>query len=121
MILHAKNKYEGSFVETLQNICSWDRELNDWSFTNTLKRSIDSKGMLNPILVMSLESYLTTPQDLDNHKHIDQNKPYVCMVGNNRYLYAKSSGYTHIECLLINDPEELRTMTRNTLIKPRKM
>lgn len=121
MILHAHNTYEGSFVETLHNICSWDKELNDANFTKRLKHSIDTKGMLNPILVMSLETYLTTDQDLTNDKHVDYTKPYVCMIGNNRYLYAKTHSYTHIECLLINDPEELRNMTRNTLIKPRKM
>lgn len=121
MILRAKNTYQGSFVETLQNICSWDRELNDASFTQRLSSSIDSKGMLNPILVMSLESYLSTPQDPFNDKYVDHTKPFICMIGNNRYLYAKANGYTQIECLLIDDPQELSTMTRKTLIKPRKM
>ena len=70
---------------------------------------------------MTLESYLNTPQDPNNDKHADLTKPYVCMIGNNRYLYAKSRGYTHIECLLFDDPEELNVMQKKTLIKPRRM
>lgn len=121
MILHSVNRYPSSFVENLQNICSWDMELNDPAFTAKLKASIDGKGMLNPILVMSLEGYLSSEQDPANDKHIDPAKQYICMIGNNRYQYALLHGYTHIECLLIDDPVELRRMTDLMLIKPRKM
>ena len=121
MILYAVNRQPGSFVAPLQDICSWDRELNDSSFTHRLATSIDNKGMLNPILVMTLEGYLNTPQDPNNDKYVDHTKPYVCMIGNNRYLYALHRGYTHIECLVIDDPVELKRMTELLLIKPRKM
>ena len=66
---------------------------------------------------MTLEGYLSTEQDPSNDPLVDHTKTYICMIGNNRYLYAKSRGYTHIECLLFDDPEELNIMQKKTLIK----
>lgn len=70
---------------------------------------------------MTLEGYLSTEQDPSDYLFIDHTKSYVCMICNNRYLYAKSRGYTHIECLIVSDPVQLRLMTHKLLIKPRKM
>lgn len=121
MKLLAVNQYDSSFVASLHDICSWDRELNDPAFTKRLTSSIDAKGMLNPILVMTLECYSSTDQDPDNDRFVDHTKPYICMIGNNRYLYALHRGYTHIECLLVETNEELRALTQKLLIKPRHM
>ena len=108
MILHSVNKYNNSFIERLDNIFSTDCLAAEDQFTRTIKKSIDSIGMLNPILI----STNTTT---------DHTKPYTCMIGNNRYFYALRYSYTHIECLLIDDPHELKMMTNKLLIKPRKM
>jgi hypothetical protein len=108
MILHSVNKYNNSFIECLDNIFSTDCLAAEDQFTRTIKKSIDSIGMLNPILI----STNTTT---------DHTKPYTCMIGNNRYFYALRYSYTHIECLLIDDPHELKMMTNKLLIKPRKM
>jgi hypothetical protein len=121
MKLLAVNQYDSSFVASLHDICSWDRELNDLAFTKRLATSIKARGMLNPILVMTLESYTATDQDPDSDRFVDHTKPYICMIGNNRYLYALHRGYTHIECLVVNDPDRLKFMTEKLLIKPRKM
>ncbi len=121
MILRAVHKQPGSFVAPLQDIFSWDRHLNDVSFTHRLATSVSNKGMLNPILVMTLEGYLSTEQDPSNDSYVDHTKPYICMIGNNRYLYALRNGYTSIECLIVDDPVQLRLMTHKLLIKPRKM
>ena len=108
MILHSVNKYNNSFIECLDNIFSTDCLAAEDQFTRTIKKSIDSIGMLNPILI---STNVTT----------DHTKPYTCMIGNNRYFYAVRYGYTRIECLLIDDPHELKMMTNKLLIKPRKM
>jgi hypothetical protein len=108
MILHSINKHHNSFIECLDNIFSTDSLTAEDPFTSTIKKSIDSIGMLNPILI---STNVTT----------DHTKPYTCMIGNNRYFYAVRYGYTRIECLLIDDPHELKMMTNKLLIKPRKM
>jgi hypothetical protein len=78
--------------------------------------------MLNPILVSTEEGFKSTTHPFDRRKqpeHVEQ--LYRCMIGNNRYKYARENGYTHIECLVIDDLDKLRAMHRKTFLEPRKM
>ena len=121
-VLKAVNKYPDSISVALSDIFSLNDNLRDSNFQNTFQKSMNMKGMLNPILLTTEEAFKTTTHPFDRRpqpEHVDQ--MYRCMIGNNRYRYAVDNGYTHIECLVINDLETLKAMNRKTFLEPRKM
>ena len=120
--LRAQNKYPDSKVIPLSDIYSLNDNLGDGSFDATFKKSLSLRGMLNPILISTEEGFKTNTHPFDRRpqpEHIEQ--MYRCMIGNNRYKYAVDNGYTHIECLVIDDLVTLKNMHRKTFLEPRKM
>ena len=121
-VLRSQNKYPDSIIVHLDDIYSLNDNLRDSNFQNTFQKSMSLKGMLNPILLSTEEGFKTNTHPFDRRpqpEHVDQ--MYRCMIGNNRYKYAVDNGYTHIECLVIDDLITLKNMHRKTFLEPRKM
>ena len=121
-VLRAQNKYPDSKIIALADIYSLNDNLRDSNFQNTFQKSLALKGMLNPILLSTEEGFKTNTHPFDRRpqpEHVDQ--MYRCMIGNNRYKYAVDNGYTHIECLVIDDLITLKQMHNKTFLEPRKM
>lgn len=121
-VLKAVNKYPDSVIVALDDIFSLNDNLRDSNFQNTFQKSLNMKGMLNPILVTTEEGFKTNTHPFDRRpqpEHVEQ--MYRCMIGNNRYKYAADNGYTHIECLIIDDLITLKAMHNKTFLEPRKM
>lgn len=121
-VLRAQNKHEGSVIIHLDDIYSLNDNLRDSNFQNTFQKSLKAKGMLNPLLISTEEGFKSNTHPFDRRpqpEYIEQK--YRCMIGNNRYRYAKENGYTHIECLIVDELETLKRLHRKTFIEPRKM
>ena len=121
-VLRAENKFEGTILVHLDDIYSLNDNLRDSNFFNTFHKSIKAKGMLNPILLSTDEGFKANTHPFDRRPQPSSiEQKYRCMIGNNRYKYAYENGYTHIECLVIDDLDALRQMHRKTFLEPRKM
>jgi hypothetical protein len=107
----------------LYNINSVNDNLNDKAFDNILRKSISSKGMLNPILVCTDSDFKTTDINKFERRPVpeDITETYRCLIGNNRYKYAIENGYTHIECHIVSTFDEVKQAHQMTQIEPRKM
>jgi len=78
--------------------------------------------MLNPILVSTEQGFKNNTHPFDRRPQPENvEQMYRCMIGNNRYKYAVKNGYTHIECLVIDDLITLKAMHNKTFLEPRKM
>jgi hypothetical protein len=121
-VLRAQNKYPDSIIVSLEDIHSLNDNLADGSFQSTFEKSLALKGMLNPILLSTEEGFKNNTHPFDRRPQPDSvEQKYRCMIGNNRYKYAVDNGYTHIECLVIDDLITLKNMHRKTFLEPRKM
>ena len=121
-VLKAQNKYPDTIVVPLEDIYSLNDNLRDSNFQNTFNKSMGLKGMLNPILLSTEEGFKTNTHPFDRRPQPQSvEQKYRCMIGNNRYKYAVDNGYTHIECLVIDDLITLKNMHRKTFLEPRKM
>lgn len=121
-VLKAVNKYPDSIIVALSDIYSLNDNLRDSNFFNTFHKSMSMKGMLNPILLSTEQGFKEHTHPFDRRpqpEHVEQK--YRCMIGNNRYKYAVENGYTHIECLVIDDLITLKAMHQKTFLEPRKM
>lgn len=121
-ILHCKTKQINTEVIPLKDIYSVKDDIHDIAFDNIFNKSLDTKGMLNPILVCKQSEYVSTYKSFERRNVPDEvSETYRCMIGNNRYDYAKRNNYTHIECKVVTSLEELKELHRNNFIEPRKM
>ena len=121
-ILQCTQKRFDTNIIPLYNIYSVKDDIKDLAFDNIFNKSLDTKGMLNPILVCKQSDYVETFKSFER-RHVPDvvSETYRCMIGNNRYDYAKRNGYTYIECIVVTSLEELKTLHRNNFIEPRKM
>lgn len=120
--LKCSQSHEGTKLVALEDIYSLNDNLQDKAFDKIFKNSLETKGMLNPILLSTEEGFRNNTRPFDRRpqpEHVD--KKYRCLIGNNRYKYAVDNGYTHIECLVIDDLEKLKEMHHKTFLEPRKM
>ena len=120
--LKCSQKHEGTEIVALDDIYSLNDNLQDKAFEKIFNNSLKEKGMLNPILLSTEEGFRNNTKPFDRRpqpEHVD--KKYRCLIGNNRYKYAIDNGYTHIECLVIDDLEQLKATHRKTFLEPRKM
>lgn len=121
-VLKAVNKYPDSVIVALDDIYSLNDNIHDSSFLNIFHKSLSMKGMLNPILVSTEQGFKTNTHPFDRRPQPENvEQMYRCMIGNNRYKYAVENGYTHIECLVIDDLITLKAMHNKTFLEPRKM
>lgn len=121
-VLRAVNKFEGSIIVALSDVYSLNDGLVDRAFMSIFTKSLESKGMLNPILLSTEEGFKSKTREFDKRPQPDDSGcMYRCMIGNNRYKYAVDNGYTHIEALVIDDYDELKSTHRKTFLEPRKM
>lgn len=122
-VLTSQNKLTGTKVIPLSDINSVNDNLQDHAFNKTLQRSLEQKGMLNPILVCTDKDFKQTDIRRFERRPVPEQieETYRCLIGNNRYKYAVENGYTHIECYLVKTFEEVQKAHRCTQIEPRKM
>jgi hypothetical protein len=121
-VLEAVNKYEGSSIVAISDIFSLNDNLRDSNFFNIFNKSMQAKGMLNPILLSSEEGFKSNTHPFDRRPQPDDSgKMYRCMIGNNRFKYAVEHGYTHIEALVVDNLQELKRLHNETFLEPRKM
>ena len=122
-ILRCSQKHNDTVILELKDIYSLKDDIKDSVFDYTLKKSLETKGMLNPILVCTDEDFSQT--DISNFERRPVLKSitetYRCLIGNNRYKYAVDNNYTHIECLVVKTFDEVKKAHLNTQIEPRKM
>ena len=107
----------------LSDINSVPDNLTDVLFNKTLTKSIALKGMLNPLLVCTDEDFKNTDIRKFERRPVPENitETYRCLIGNNRYRYAKENKYTHIECHIVSTYDEVKQAHIKTQIEPRKM
>ena len=122
-VLSCKNKLGGTVIVALSDIHSVNDNLQDKAFDDILKKSLATRGMLNPLLICTDFDFKQT--DIRNFERRpvpeDIKETYRCLIGNNRYKYAKENGYTHIECFLVRTFDEVKRAHLKTQIEPRKM
>ena len=117
-----QNKLD-TIIIPLYNINSVNDNLNDLAFENTLTKSIEQKGMLNPLLVCTDKDFKSTDIGKFERRPVPENitEEYRCLIGNNRYKYAVENGYTHIECHIVSTFDEVKKAHQMTQIEPRRM
>lgn len=122
-VLGCQNKLGGTVIVPLDNINSLNDNLGDKAFDTILKRSLETKGMLNPLLICTDEDFKTTDIRRFERRPVPENitEDYRCLIGNNRYKYAVENGYTHIECHVVRTYDEVKKAHLETQIEPRKM
>jgi len=122
-VLKCYQKHLKTIILPLDNINSVNDNLQDKAFDTTLKKSLESKGMLNPILVCTDKDFKQTDIRQFERREVPEEitQRYRCLIGNNRYKYAVENGYTHIECHVVKTFEEVKAAHRKTQIEPRRM
>lgn len=122
-VLNSVDKKFNTVILPLSNIYSLNDNLESEAFKNTLYKSLDTKGMLNPILVCSDKVFKDTDITKFERRPVSDiiTEDYRCLIGNNRYLYAIERGYTHIEAILVTSFEEVKALHMATKIEPRRM
>ena len=122
-VLKCSQKFLETKVLALKDINSVNDNLQDKAFDNILKNSLETKGMLNPILVCTDKDFKQTDISKFERRSVPQDitEKYRCLIGNNRYRYAVENGYTHIECHLVKTFDEVKKAHNKTQIEPRKM
>ena len=122
-ILKSVQKLGKTVIIPLENINSVNDNLQDKAFDKILTNSLQTKGMLNPILVCTDKDFKQTDIRQFERRPVpeDIKETYRCLIGNNRYKYAKENGYTHIECHIVKTYEEVKKAHLKTQIEPRKM
>lgn len=121
--LHCLNKLNGTVIIALTDIHSVNDNLQDKAFDNILKKSLETKGMLNPLLVCRDKDFKQTDIRQFERRPVPEEitETYRCLIGNNRYKFAVENGYTHVECYLVTTFDEVKKAHLLTQIEPRKM
>ena len=122
-VLECIQKTYDTVVLPLDDINSFNDNLQDRAFESKLKYSITTKGMLNPLLVCTDEDFNTTDIRKFERRPVPEkiSETYRCLIGNNRYKLAKEHGYTHIECLIVKTFDDVKKAHDKTQIAPSKM
>lgn len=121
--LKCSQKHLDTIIVALDDINSVNDNLKDTAFDNTLRKSLELKGMLNPILICTDKDFKQTDIRRFERRPVpeDIKERYRCLIGNNRYKYAKENGYTHIECHVVKTFEQVKAAHLKTQIEPRRM
>jgi len=84
-----------------------------------IKQDILEKGLLNPIVVWSLdERYRTKPNpDISGMATSIRNKVFNVHVGNNRVRIARELGYTHISVYHVAEYEDASMVSGKTQMR----
>ena len=107
-VLHSKKKVEGyeRRVFSLTDVY-WkldEAAVLDRKFREALSKSLDEKGMLWPPIVWRQDVFLTYLKESgrrhDPSKSVKIDQDYRVAIGNNRFYYAETNGYTHVECVV---------------------
>lgn len=121
--LRCSQKRKDTVVLALEDIYSLKDDIKDTAFDTILRKSLQTKGMLNPILVCTDFDFKQTDIRHFERRPVEEDirQTYRCLIGNNRYAYAVENGYTHIECLIVRTFDEVKKAHLLTQIEPRKM
>lgn len=122
-VLHPKNTIDGYThkIVSLDEVY-WQLDnaaILDPKFQMALTKSLDTRGMLWPPIVWTQSTFMiyyeVNPKRQDRTKLVEQDKPYRVAIGNNRFHYAKSKGYTHIKCVVADkwqDKDDIVAVTQ---------
>ena len=123
LVLKCSQKLFETVILPLDNINSVSDNRQDPVFDATLKKSLETKGMIHPILVCSDKDFKQTDIRRFERRPVPEEikEKYRCLIGNNRYKFAVENGYTHIECHVVKTFEEVKRAHHKTQIEPRKM
>ena len=122
-VLKCYQKILETKIIALKDIHSVNDNLQDKAFDKILTNSLETKGMLNPILVCTDKDFKQTDISRFERRSVpaEIKEKYRCLIGNNRYAYALKNGYTHIECLIVRTYDEVKRAHLRTAIEPRRM
>ena len=122
-VLRCQSKSLETIIVALDNINSVNDTLQDHAFDKTLKKSIDLKGMIHPLLICTDKDFKQTDIRRFERRPVPEEieEEYRCLIGNNRYKLAVENGYTHIECHVVRTFDEVKRAHHKTQIEPRKM
>lgn len=122
-VLKCYQKILETKIIALKDIHSVNDNLQDKAFDKILTNSLETKGMLNPILVCTDKDFKQTDISRFERRPVPEEikEKYRCLIGNNRYKYAVENGYTHIECHIVKTFEQVKKAHNLTQIEPRKM
>ena len=111
-VLKCSQKFLETKILALKDINSVNDNLQDKAFDSILKNSLETKGMLNPILVCTDKDFKQTDISKFERRSVPQDitEKYRCLIGNNRYRYAVENGYTHIDAIVVDDESEVRPL-----------
>jgi hypothetical protein len=127
-ILHSKKKVEGfeHKVFSLTDVY-WkldEAAVLDHKFRKALSESLDQQGMLWPPIVWTQSVFLVYLEESgrrhDPSKLIEVDQDYRVAIGNNRFYYADSNKYTHIECVVAGVWKDKDTILAQTEMEYRK-
>ena len=91
----------------------------DEQMVEKIKQDIVEKGLLNPIVVWSLdERYRTEPNpDTSGMASSIRKKVFTVHVGNNRVRIARELGYTHISAYHVSAYEDASMVSGRTQMR----
>ena len=85
-------------------------------FREKLYHSLQTEGMVHPILVCRDTDFKTTDISIFERRPVPQDiqQTYRCLIGNNRYKFAADNGYTHIECHIVETLQQVKDAHKQT-------
>jgi hypothetical protein len=119
-LLKAKNnEFSQFYVEYPLEQLSISVVRFDEQMVEKIKQDIVEKGLLNPIVVWSLdERYRTEPNpDTSGMASSIRKKVFTVHVGNNRVRIARELGYTHISAYHVSAYEDASMVSGRTQMR----
>ena len=119
-LLKAKsNEFSQFYVEYPLEQLSISVVRFDEQMVEKIKQDIVKKGLLNPIVVWSLdERYRTEPNpDTSGMASSIRKKVFTVHVGNNRVRIARELGYTHISAYHVSAYEDASMVSGRTQMR----
>ena len=92
---------------------------NNWMMKRYpyFKKSIDSAGMMYPIIYTNMENYWLIEKRWPKDVYSGIPIPGIAVhTGNKRVYWAKENGYTHIEGYYVESKEEQAAIVRQTFL-----
>ena len=119
MLRASKNDYPQWYAEYPLDILKITVIRFDEEMIEKIKKDIEEKGLIHPIVIRSpyLE-YQTDPNpDVSNLSASEKQKVFNVFIGNKRIAVAKRLGYTHISAYHVKRDEDARMLCGTTQMR----
>lgn len=93
----------------------------DKNWRKVFLQSIKKKGMLNPILVCTENTLRSTLHEIFRGPFKYSGSKWRVFTGNNRFHYARLSGYSTIDAYEILDCDDWQKLNENTFLEAKDM